>query len=126
LFTEHGAQIDHRDNSGHTPVHYATLCNAQHILRFLVDLGADVNIKTKNGSPINISLSTLSHKTATILLEAGAKVDEILEGGQLHRLAEDGDTRVLKMVLEAATKCKKSMNKLYCSHSHSHSHSDTA
>lgn len=42
---EHGADIDKRDQTGHTPLHWAAYVNRFEIVRFLLEQGANPNVR---------------------------------------------------------------------------------
>lgn len=46
LMLEYGVDIDARDTSGRTPLHYAVTLREEHTIHNLLDLGADINKKT--------------------------------------------------------------------------------
>ena len=67
--------INQRDNRGYTPIMYATHLGDKHFLEFLLDKGADINVKNSNGIP-NPLIYAVSVKenvdTVAFLLKHGA------------------------------------------------------
>ena len=50
VLLEHGAEVDARDADGQTPLHYAALCEQLPVAEALLAAGADVRLKTNDGS----------------------------------------------------------------------------
>ena len=48
LMIERGLNIDERNHQGQNPLHRAIISNQKYTIRMLIDLGADVNAKTKS------------------------------------------------------------------------------
>ncbi|KAJ3547132.1 hypothetical protein NM208_g1667 [Fusarium decemcellulare] len=46
----HSLDLDHQENDGHTPLHYAIVKNDVDLARRLVEMGADLTIETGNGT----------------------------------------------------------------------------
>lgn len=61
---------------GSTPLHLAVMRNNQNLVRQLLDKGADINAKDKNGwAPLQLAILNGHNEIATLLLEKGANVN---------------------------------------------------
>lgn len=91
---EHGANINQKDNYGQTPLHFSTYCSCsrdeeiekpsdrkgkekkdkEKMMKYLVEQGADVNGKDKNGlTPLKIARQKENERVIEYLLKHGAK-----------------------------------------------------
>lgn len=98
-----GAAVDsHDDDTGHTPLIQAALCNNEESIKLLVGAGADVNAVDNEGK------TALSHGVAhegvvRLLLASGAKVDWKDNGGltPLMWAAKDMKSKAVGLLIEA-------------------------
>jgi len=111
LLIQHGADVNAKDASGHTPLYYAILyIDDSDFINLLIANGADVNTKNRGGeTPLHIEaqasrmgfvtqagrmeLATQAGRTeaAKLLLEAGANINCRDDRGQtpLHRMLDN-------------------------------------
>ena len=67
------AEVDSRDNSGWTPLHYASYYGHLEVARVLVDHGADINTRQLyHYTPVHLSAETGYLGIVKLLLEHGA------------------------------------------------------
>ena len=104
-YTDHGASVNCKDKSGHTPLHYASVNNRVKPVQRLLDLGADVNAKNMLGE--NAIMHTTSVEVARNLLERGAQVGDYIKSNALHKCASHQSAELLKVMLEAGVKSNK-------------------
>lgn len=70
VFIEKGADVNHADNLGNTPL---MLCSGMENLKALVKAGADVNARNKDGNtPLHFVLDRNSSQEAAYLIKKGA------------------------------------------------------
>ena len=75
LLLEHGADPEHRDGPGMTPVIYSTANNHKEILKMLIDAGADVNTASASGfTAFMAAVGYRGPEIIDILLEHGADI----------------------------------------------------
>lgn len=73
---EHGADTEHRDGEGWTPLMYASYHNATAVMQVLLDYGADIDAQSPLGfTPLHFAVSNGSESAATLLLDYDANVD---------------------------------------------------
>lgn len=89
-----GVDIEHRDQSGHTPLARALECGVLAEVQALCDLGADPNAVCPQGScDVECSvahLPLLFHATHSMCLQQSARAEILLKAGA-HPLAKSGD-----------------------------------
>ncbi|UPL04194.1 hypothetical protein LCI18_015128 [Fusarium solani-melongenae] len=98
------AQIDVPDIVGETPLMYAVRLGHADQVKALIDAGAVVNIKSKNGrSVLSIAANT---EIADLLISAGANVHATDEDGTtaLHRAARNNRTEIIEKLLSAGAR----------------------
>lgn len=75
LLLEHGADPEHRDGPGMTPVIYSTVNNHKEILKMLIDAGADVNTASASGfTAFMAAAGYRGPEIIDVLLEHGADI----------------------------------------------------
>ena len=73
-----------RDNDGRTPLHDAAACNSLEVVKYLISLGCDVNVKTP------MSITPLYDAAWSNSLEVVQYL--ISQGADIHARDYDGDT----------------------------------
>jgi len=80
LLLEHGANVNSQNNYDHgTPLHRAWESKNLEIVRLLLDHGADVHIRSEDGSLFQLATRATReghHDIAQLLLDRGAKREE--------------------------------------------------
>ncbi len=77
VFIEKGADVNHSDDLGNTPL---LLAGGMDILKALVEAGADVNARNRNGdTPLHKALMRQSSREARYLIKKGADVGAVNE-----------------------------------------------
>ncbi|UCC44418.1 MAG: ankyrin repeat domain-containing protein [Candidatus Zixiibacteriota bacterium] len=95
--------ISSTDRFGRTALHWA--CRGVHpaLIGYLLETGADVNVKDRNGiQPLHSTASRGHSEAVALLIDKGASVDarSDLDGGTpLHYAAENGHREVVKLLL---------------------------
>jgi len=71
-----GGNVNHKDNFGSTPLYYASRNQAFDIVKFLVEHGADVNAKNRDGMTATLALVALSFDENILwyLIDKGANI----------------------------------------------------
>jgi ankyrin repeat protein len=98
-----GSEIDEKDQSGSTPLYYASLNGHLDILRSLLDKGADVDAQGGNYGNALYAASVGGHEQVVkTLLDKGAEVNA--QGGQygnaLQAASEGGHEQIVKTLLD--------------------------
>lgn len=106
--------VNTQDTEGWSFLHYAVIRNNKWAAEKLLELGADVNIKSKNNeTPLFIAVTFENIEMVEILLRHGAKEDVInKEGNHLLYIAEIKNNPELSNALNLETK-KKTINIYY-------------
>lgn len=96
---------------GHTPLYNACVANQTHVVRILLERGADPNLRMNYHSPVDgrkeravvALMFARSAEVVTALIDGGADVDVADENGltSLIRAAHWGKLPVVKALLEA-------------------------
>ena len=70
-----GKDINQRDKTGFTALHWAAMTNKIEVAKFLIKKGADVNIRDSkmNMSPLDVAQAKGFKDMAELLLKSGAK-----------------------------------------------------
>ena len=77
LLLDRGAEVNGKDNSGWTPLHYAAWDGHADVAALLLDRGAEVNVKTIDGwTPLHYAADYGHADVVALLLERGAKETE--------------------------------------------------
>lgn len=77
LLIQKGADINHRDSSGQTPLVMACIGKRKDIVRWLIEIGADVDKRTCEGpTPLMWACSSGYRGMADMLLYKGANIDK--------------------------------------------------
>jgi len=99
-----GANVNHRNKVGHTPLAHAAKRNNISIGSFLLDLNADMNISDNGGeTPLFRAIFYGSHDFIELLLQKGGNCTNITVKGAtvLHYTAQYGDIKMAS-ILESA------------------------
>ena len=81
LLLDAGADVNLRDTSGSTALHYATRSSNEDSLRLLIRRGASLELKNKRGdTPMAIAVAYNNRNTALFLLRAGARPQALKYG----------------------------------------------
>ena len=98
---EAGAQPG-TEGPGGTPLHWATELGNSELANLLIQKGADVSARNKDGEqPLHLAAAGNSTELVELLLEAGAKVAEPAEEGTpLHYAAEQNSVEAATLLLE--------------------------
>ncbi len=72
-----GANVNYRDNNGHTPLTYAAMFNKLNTAKLLIENGADVNAKDSdnNTSPLSYAISRGNLELVKLLLDNNADIN---------------------------------------------------
>ncbi|CAG8946888.1 unnamed protein product [Penicillium salamii] len=107
LLVQHGADVTKASqgamNGQRTPLHLATYGGNKDVLRFLLEKGARVNAKDKEGlTALNSIKSDKKTEIARLLLEHGADMDLEDNNGQapLQKAAANGRVEMVKLLLQ--------------------------
>ena len=93
---ELGANLDARDESGLTALHYVAWAGRARLITALVELGADLEARNKaGGTPLHSAASKGQYESITTLVELGADLEVRDEHGRtaLHYAANAGERR---------------------------------
>ena len=104
VLLSHGADIDHADSMGRTPLHVAASVNAPDIVKWLVKNGANIHGRTKGEeqSPIHYAARNNAEDAISVLLDLGAKMSDrdFKERTPLIVAAEGGCEDAARVLLE--------------------------
>lgn len=111
--------VNERDKSGYTALHYAARNNHANICKILIDKGADVNATTRAGQATSLHRASLAghYDIVNMLLNANANILAQDADGRtaLHRAVENGSYEIVKILLNHQPKLsfiKDSKNQL--------------
>ena len=102
LLVEAGADVEARWITD-TPLHSTARTDNVRIMRRLLDLGANLDAATDDGSrPLHIAAAGFNAATVRCLLEAGQNIQVTDGNGRtpLHRAARSGETECVEVLLE--------------------------
>lgn len=101
LLVAGGSQLNH---SGWTPLHYAVFANQPEVAAYLIEKGADLNVRAPNQqTPLMIAARNANLDIAKLLLQAGADVTLIEQHGETAAgLARKAGNSVIAALIEAA------------------------
>ena len=68
-----GADIDAKDNSGKTALYQFTKTGDLHLVRILLENGADVNVSSEEGTPLQVAIKNSNSAIANLLREYDSK-----------------------------------------------------
>jgi len=100
-----GVNVNARNESGLTPLHFATSVGNADIIKLLIEAGANVNARSEDGdTPLHDAARYGNADIVKALLEAGAGVNERNEGGvaPLHVVAYEGQADAIGVLLKEA------------------------
>ena len=99
------AEVNVKDNSGWTPLHWAVDYNRLEIAQFLIPSGAELNAKDKLGqTPLHRAAVRNSLAVAELLISSGADLDaKDNRGNTPLALADWNDHQVMKTLLQGVT-----------------------
>ena len=104
VLLELGAEVDHRDQFGFTPLLHATYCGHQASISILMDNGADVKAVSLDGrNAVDLALSKGQKAIASLILDKQPHFlnDKDSEGQlAIHRAARAGKDDVINILLE--------------------------
>ncbi|KAN0137681.1 Ankyrin repeat-containing domain protein [Lactarius tabidus] len=106
LLLDHGANVDMRDNSGNTALHFAVSEGHPDIMRLLLDCDANVNMRDISGNTaLHVAASEGHLEVARILLKLGANVNSQNDMGltPLQRASQGwrkGQRDIIRLLLD--------------------------
>jgi ankyrin repeat protein len=109
ILKKNGISIDKQDDNGNSPLHIAILNGDFEYTRFLINQGADMNIKNNTDlSPLHLTAFLNSHQISGYLMEKGAVVDIKGNSGYtpLHIASELNNYTLVKQLLNHGAKTK--------------------
>lgn len=108
-----GEKINARTAAGHFPLGGAIIKGHSHVVRFLIEHGADVDMKSEFGwSPLYLAAWTGNAEIAKLLLAAGARIHSKTIASwnspdgytPLHIAAMNGSLKVVKLLIAAGAR----------------------
>jgi ankyrin repeat protein len=101
---EDKAFLEEHSKDGWTALHLASYFGHKEIVQLLLEAGAPVLARSKNGMnnhPLHAAAAGKSRDIVAMLLSAGAEVNATQSGGwtALHAAAQDGDAEMVKLLL---------------------------
>ena len=107
ILSENPGLLDAEDSKGFTPVHSAVVGGKEDVVKFLIDKGADLNIRNKNGlTPVFTAIDRGRNNIAKVLIENGADINIKGYRGStlLHMAARGGDSGLAQVLLDKGAK----------------------
>jgi ankyrin repeat protein len=96
--------ITTQNEDGKTPLHLATGWGRIDVMKYLISLKVDLNIKNKDGgTPLHVAASQGQPEAAKLLIKSGADVNAVRTVGKatpLHIAALKGHIEVVKVLLD--------------------------
>lgn len=102
-FIAFDSNLNKKDESGRTLLHYAAQHGKPEIVELLLQAGADINAITTDGStPLAEAVENCHQQIASLLLEQGAdpNLGKTTQGTTLHIAAINGDITIGRLLLE--------------------------
>jgi uncharacterized protein len=98
-------------HDGWTPLHLACFFGQPELVQTLIERGADVNVRSKNGAkntPLHAAAAGRNLDAVRLLLEHGAGVNASQEGGwtALHAAAQNGDVEMARLLIAGGADVK--------------------
>ena len=122
LLINAGARVNEVDNDGRTAIFYAcrgydvcsfyinynsfygySFSESVEVVKFLIDNGADVNLKNNGGMTALMSASDVSHELIELLIKSGARVNEVDDNGKsalMYAIISSSDIEVVKFLID--------------------------
>jgi ankyrin repeat protein len=75
LLLKNGADVNATDNSGRTPLFSALQSKDLEMAKFLIANKADVNVQSKNGTPLFVAISLKLPDMVQLLVQSGANIE---------------------------------------------------
>lgn len=106
ILAQDPSQATELSDDGFSALHLAVFAEQEDAAQLLIDLGADVNVRSTGGiarvPPLGTAAFVRSVPLARLLLDAGADVNGQGEGGftALHTAAQNGDKELVQLLLE--------------------------
>jgi uncharacterized protein len=93
-------------HDGWTPLHLACFFAHPALVETLIEQGADVNARSRNGMqnmPLHAAAAGRNQDVVRLLLEHGAQVNARQEGGwtALHAASQNGDVEMVRLLIAA-------------------------
>ena len=91
-------------HDGWTPLHLACFFGQPSLVETLIEQGADVNARSRNGmqnTPLHAAAAGRTREAVRVLLEHGAEVNARQEGGwtALHAASQNGDVEMVRLLI---------------------------
>lgn len=102
VFVSQGADVNNKDAAGVTALHYAARNGHLEVAQFLLEKGADANVKALGMTALMGAAQNGRLETARLLVEHGADVNAVASLGMtaLMIAANEGDVRVVKLLID--------------------------
>lgn len=102
---EDGKNLERHSSDGFTPLILACYFDNFEIARWLIENGADPDLRANNQSgvsPLNSAVAASSQEIVELLLEAGADPDAAQQSGitPLHSAAHSGDRQICELLIK--------------------------
>jgi len=100
---ENGFDVNVKDGSKNTPLHYAADKGHLSVVEFLVNHGADANVKNDNGlSPFHLSAKKAHLNVVEFLFNHGANISQEFEDDttQLHVSSQNGHLNIVMFLVQ--------------------------
>jgi len=92
LLVKCGSNVNSKDYDGRTALHLAASTDKDNVIKVLLSLGADMYAKDRfDGTPLDDALRERNQRAMTLLVEAGATINEMKASLQLCQAGCDGD-----------------------------------